>query len=214
LSGKVFINYRRDDDPGNAGRLYDRLEAEFGASQLFMDVEGNIKGGDDFVDVLRTQVAGCDVLLAIIGRRWLLVADEAGRRRLDNPEDWVRVEIVGALETGKRVIPVLVGGATIPSADDLPDPIKPLTRKQVARPSVSPPSGLPLCCGPASTALTRSPCGPSSTSSPRRARLARRRQRLMQSRRARPASLRRGGGAPRRPPRRQRPSGGSRTRLI
>jgi hypothetical protein len=133
LSGKIFINYRRDDDQGNAGRLYDRLRAELGDDRLFMDVEGHIKAGDDFVDVLRAQVAQCDVLLAIIGQRWLTVADEAGRRRLDNPEDWVRVEIEGALETGKRVIPVLVGGAEIPRAERLPEPLKPLARRQAIR---------------------------------------------------------------------------------
>jgi hypothetical protein len=133
LSGKVFINYRREDDQGNAGRLYDRLEAEFGAGQLFMDVEGHIKGGDDFVEILRAQVAECDVLLAIVGPRWLSIADEKGRRRLDNPEDWVRVELVGALETGKRVIPVLVGGAQLPRAEDLPGALQPLTRRQAIR---------------------------------------------------------------------------------
>jgi WD40 repeat protein len=133
LSGKVFINYRRDDDHGNAGRLYDRLEAELGRGRLFMDVEGHIKGGDDFVDALRAHVAACDVLLAIIGPRWLTIAGEDGRRRLDNPDDWVRIEIAGALETGKRVIPVLVGGAEMPRAEDLPEPLKPLARRQAVR---------------------------------------------------------------------------------
>jgi WD40 repeat protein len=133
LSGKVFINYRRDDDQGNAGRLYDRLEAELGGGRLFMDVEGHIKGGEDFVDVLIAHVAACDVLLAIIGPRWLTIADEDGRRRLDNPDDWVRIEIAGALEAGKRVMPVLVGGAEMPRAEDLPEPLKPLARRQAVR---------------------------------------------------------------------------------
>jgi hypothetical protein len=119
VSGKVFINYRRDDDQGK--------------DRLFMDVEGLILGGEDFVEELRAQVAQCDVLLAVIGPRWLTVADEGGRRRLDNPEDWVRVEIEGALETGKHVMPVLVGGAGIPRADDLPEPLRPLTRLQAIR---------------------------------------------------------------------------------
>jgi len=132
-TGLIFINYRRGDDPGTTGRLYDRLEAEFDRGQLFMDVEGHIRGGDDFVEVLKAQVARCDVLLAIIGPRWLTIADESGRRRLDNPEDWVRVEIAGALESGKRVIPVLVGGAAIPRAEQLPDDLKPLARRQVIR---------------------------------------------------------------------------------
>jgi hypothetical protein len=133
MTGKIFINYRRGDDPGTTGRLYDRLEAEFAAGQLFMDVEGHIRGGDDFVKVLQAQVAQCDVLLAVIGPRWLEVADEQGRRRLDNPEDWVRVEIVGALQDGKRVIPVLVGGAEMPRAEELPEDLKPLARRQAIR---------------------------------------------------------------------------------
>ena len=135
MAGKVFVNYRRGDDPGTTGRIYDRLEQEFGHDHVFMDVEGGLRGGDDFVDMLRAQVAQCDVLLAIIGPRWLEMADEAGRRRLDNPEDWVRVEIASALAAGagKRVIPVLVGGAGIPRAEDLPDDLKLLARKQVLR---------------------------------------------------------------------------------
>jgi hypothetical protein len=82
MSGKIFLNYRRGDDPGNTGRLYDRLEPEFGTGQLFMDVEGHIKGGDDFVEVLKAQVAQCDVLLAVIGPRWVDEKDEQGRLRL------------------------------------------------------------------------------------------------------------------------------------
>lgn len=133
MTGKIFVNYRRGDDPGNTGRLYDRLEPEFGRDRLFMDVEGHIRGGDDFVDVLKAQVAQCDVLLAVIGPRWLTIADEQGRRRLDNPDDWVRVEIASAIVGAKRVIPVLVGGADIPRAEYLPDDLKPLARRQVIR---------------------------------------------------------------------------------
>jgi WD40 repeat protein len=135
MPGNVFINYRRGDDPGTTGRLFDRLEQEFGKDALFMDVEGHIKAGDDYVEVLRGQVAQCDVLLAVIGPRWLSANDDEGRRRLDNPEDWVRVEIVGALEAGsaKRVIPVLVADAEMPRAEDLPEGLKPLARKQAVR---------------------------------------------------------------------------------
>jgi len=133
MSGKIFLNYRRGDDPGSTGRLYDRLEGEFEPGQLFMDVEGHIRGGDDFVDVLKAHVAQCDILLAVIGPRWLDINDEYGRRRLDSPEDWVRIEIASALESGKRVIPVLIGDARIPRADDLPDALKPLARRQIIR---------------------------------------------------------------------------------
>lgn len=135
MTGRIFLNYRRGDDAGTVGRLFDRLEQAFGADKLFMDVEGHIRAGDDYVDVLRAQVAACDVLLAVIGPRWLTIADETGRRRLDNPEDWVRVEIASALESGatKRVIPVLVPGAEMPRAEDLPSDLAALARKQAVR---------------------------------------------------------------------------------
>jgi hypothetical protein len=90
-----------------------------------MDVEGHIKPGDPFVEVLNAQVAACDVLLAVIGPRWaeLLAA------RQGDPEDFVAIEIKAALDQGKRVIPVLVGGASIPRADSLPEAIRPLVRR-------------------------------------------------------------------------------------
>ncbi|WP_295557988.1 toll/interleukin-1 receptor domain-containing protein [uncultured Hyphomicrobium sp.] len=135
MTGRIFINYRRGDDAGTVGRLFDRLEQALGRDTIFMDVEGHIKAGDDYVDVLRAQVSQCDILIAVIGPRWLTMADETGRRRLENPEDWVRVEVVSALEAGakKRVIPVLVPGGEMPRADDLPGPLKPLARKQAVR---------------------------------------------------------------------------------
>lgn len=135
MAGKIFLNYRRGDDPGTVGRLFDRLEQAFTKEQIFMDVEGHIKAGDDYVDVLRDQVAECDVLLAVIGPRWLTISDENGRHRLDNPDDWVRIEIVSALQAGakKRVIPVLVGGAEMPRVEDLPADLVGLARKQAVR---------------------------------------------------------------------------------
>ena len=112
--GKIFISYRRDDAPGFAQALYMRLEQEFGGQNLFMDVEGNIKPGDDFVKVLSDQIALCDVLLAIIGESWTAALDEEGKRRLEKEGDFVRIEIASALQLGKRVIPVLVNEAEIP----------------------------------------------------------------------------------------------------
>ena len=125
MPGKIFVNYRRGDDPGFTQALYQRLEDEFPAGDLFMDVEGHIKPGDDFVEVLRSQVAACDVLLAVIGPRWaeLLAA------RLSETDDFVGIEIKAALDQGKRVIPVLVGGAGMPRADALPAAIRPLARR-------------------------------------------------------------------------------------
>ncbi|MEQ1717347.1 MAG: TIR domain-containing protein [Hyphomicrobium sp.] len=138
MSGKIFLNYRRGDDAGTVGRLFDRLEQAFGEDAVFMDVAGQIKAGDDYVEVLRAQVDQCGVLLAAIGPRWLTIVDENGRRRLEDPDDWVRVEIASALKAGivKRVIPVLVPGGEMPRAEDLPEDLKSFARKQAVRVSL------------------------------------------------------------------------------
>src|SRR5262245_3610074 len=128
MAGKIFINYRRDDSIGTAGRLHDRLAQMFGRKNLFMDVD-HIPAGVDFVDHLHSQVAACDVFLVIIGPNWLNAKDDRGRRRFDNPDDFVTIEIAAALARDVRVIPVLVDGARTPQADELPDPIRPLVRR-------------------------------------------------------------------------------------
>jgi WD40 repeat protein len=128
MAGKVFINYRRDDSSGTAGRLYDRLANAFGRNNVFMDVD-HIPAGVDFVQHLDTQVAASDVFLVILGPHWLDAKDEAGERRLDNPEDFVAIEIAAALTRDIRVIPVLVDGARMPKSDKLPDALKPLVRR-------------------------------------------------------------------------------------
>jgi hypothetical protein len=128
MAGKIFINYRRDDSIGTAGRLNDRLAQTFGRNNLFMDVD-NIPAGVDFVEYLQSQVAACDVFLAIIGPNWLDSKDDDGRRRFDNPDDYVAIEIAAALARKIRVIPVLVDGARTPKADKLPDSVKPLVRR-------------------------------------------------------------------------------------
>ena len=124
MAGKIFINYRRGDDPGFAQALYQRLKPDFPPGDLLMDVEGHIKPGDDFVAVLNRQVAACDVLLALIGVRWA----DLMAQRVDAPEDFVAIEIKAALDQGKRVVPVLVGGAAMPRADALPEAIRALVR--------------------------------------------------------------------------------------
>ena len=125
---KIFISYRRADSAGYAGRIYDRLTAHFGEDTVFMDVD-TIEAGLDFVEVLQNAVQSCDVLIALIGRSWLNIKDETGKRRLDNPEDFVRLEISTALKRKIRVIPLLVHGATMPYATDLPDDLKLLSRR-------------------------------------------------------------------------------------
>jgi TIR domain len=114
-SGRVFISYRRQESSGLAGRLYDRLAARFGDDRVFMDVD-TIALGVDFAEVISQVVSSCEVLLAVIGPRWLTVTDEDGRRRLDDPDDLVRLEIAAALKRDIRVIPVLSRGHRFPAA--------------------------------------------------------------------------------------------------
>ena len=130
MAGKIFINYRRDDSIGMAGRLHDRLAQTFGRDKLFMDVD-HIPAGADFVAHLNNQVAECDVVLVIIGPNWLRAKDKS-RTSADstNPDDFVAIEIAAALARDIRVIPVLVDGARMPKASDLPDTLKPLARRQ------------------------------------------------------------------------------------
>ena len=130
--GGIFISYRRDDSAGFAGRLRDRLVQRFPRNEIFMDVD-NIAAGADFVSVLEKQVAECDVLLAVIGQNWLTIKDNKDNRRLDNPEDFVRIEIASALRFGKRIIPVLVNEADMPLPDALPEPLKLLARRNAVR---------------------------------------------------------------------------------
>jgi formylglycine-generating enzyme required for sulfatase activity len=129
MAGKIFINYRREDSIGMAGRLHDRLAQTFGRDKLFMDVD-HIPAGTDFVAHLNSQVAECEVVLVVIGPNWLGAKDESGARRLGNPDDFVAIEIAAALARNSRVIPVLVDGARMPNASQLPDSLKPLARRQ------------------------------------------------------------------------------------
>jgi hypothetical protein len=127
--GKVFLCYRREDSGAHAGRVKDWLERDFGADVLFMDVD-NIPMGRNFVKVLRAEVTKCEVLLAFIGRNWLDVRDEDGSRRLDNPNDFVRIEIAEALQRDVPVVPILLDGARIPSASHLPTELEELSVRQ------------------------------------------------------------------------------------
>ena len=125
MAAKIFISYRRDDSAGHTGRLTDRLAGEFGQDLLFMDVDG-IPLGMNFVKVLQEQVTKCAVLLAVIGPNWLEARDEDGNRRLEDPSDFVRVEIATALKRDIPVIPILLDGAGIPKAKQLPEDLKEL----------------------------------------------------------------------------------------
>jgi uncharacterized membrane protein YhaH (DUF805 family) len=128
VTGRIFISYRRGDDQAAAGRLYDRLLQHFDREQLFMDVDA-IEPGVDFVKSLDEQVAACIAFIAVIGPRWINARNNDGNPRLDNPTDYVRVEIESALKRDIRVIPVLVDGASMPRPSDLPPSLQALARR-------------------------------------------------------------------------------------
>jgi len=125
----IFISYRREDSLGHTGRLFDRLGKHFGKTHVFMDIAG-IEPGLDFVEAIDKAVSSCDVFIVVIGKQWLNVTDADGRRRLDNPEDFIRLELGTALRRNIRVIPVLVQGATAPSSENLPEDLRMLSRRQ------------------------------------------------------------------------------------
>jgi hypothetical protein len=130
---KLFISYRREDTEGITGRIYDRLVDHFGKDAVFMDVS-TIPYGLDFVDQIQRAVSECDILLAIIGDKWLNIEDRfhEGKRRLDDPGDYVRLEIQAALERNIPVIPVLIGKTAMPGQDVLPADLKALSRRHAA----------------------------------------------------------------------------------
>ncbi len=125
----IFISYRRQDSQSAAGRLADHLREHLPQVTIFRDVE-TIEPGVDFVQAIEKALASCGVMLVVIGPRWLTVTDAAGRRRLDDPRDYTRLE--GATALGResvRVIPVLVEGASMPAETDLPEDLLPLCRR-------------------------------------------------------------------------------------
>jgi WD40 repeat protein len=127
-SGGVFISYRRQESRHLAGRLYDRLVVHFGNGRVFMDVD-DIQPGVDFAEAINRALSTCKVLLAVIGPHWLTATDEDGRRRLDDPDDLVCLEIATALDRGIRVIPILIDGAAMPHRQELPDRLAGLARR-------------------------------------------------------------------------------------
>lgn len=124
-SARVFISYRRSDSADIAGRIYDRLIGKFGKDPVFKDVD-SIPLGLDFKEYLDKKVGECDVMLAVIGDRWLDASNSTGKKRLEDPADFVRIEIESALERGIPVIPLLVRGAEMPSEGALPSNLRKL----------------------------------------------------------------------------------------
>jgi TPR repeat protein len=121
MSGGVFICYRREETAFAARAIYDRVAQKVGRKNVFLDVD-NIDPGVDWFDALNEQVGACDALIA--------AADKDNRRRIDDPDDFVRIEIEAALKRGVRVIPVLVDGALMPKASDLPESLRGFARRQ------------------------------------------------------------------------------------
>lgn len=126
----IFISYRRDDSEGEAGRLSDDLAESFAQESVFMDVDA-IQPGRDFRKAIDESIHKCTVLLAIVGREWLESKNGSGQRRLDDANDFVRLEIASALQRDIPVVPVLVRGARMPTADQLPDDLRELAFRNV-----------------------------------------------------------------------------------
>jgi len=124
----IFISYRRGETAAYAGWLEDTLSQHFGQQKVFRDVD-SIEPGLNFAEVIERAVDSCEVLIAVIGENWLTVVDKNDRPRLQNPHDYVRIEIATALKRNIRVIPLLVQGATMPDADELPEDLAPLAQR-------------------------------------------------------------------------------------
>lgn len=125
--GRIFISYRRDDSRADSGRLYDRLTVQF-PNRVFRDV-ASIEPGVEWDDAIAHVLSETDACIVVIGRSWLSIQDEAGNRRLYNPDDTVRQEVAAVLRRPIRVFPVLVGGAKMPAAEQLPEDLQPLCRR-------------------------------------------------------------------------------------
>ncbi|MDX6263554.1 MAG: hypothetical protein QOH84_5242 [Kribbellaceae bacterium] len=131
-SASIFINYRSSDEPVAAVLLDNALSARFGSHNVFLDSK-SMAPGTPFDEALRTAVQHCDVLLVVIGQRWLTAADQHGRRLIDHRGDWVRIEIIEAERAGKHVVPVLVGDLLPLPKAALPSRIRSLAGKQFVR---------------------------------------------------------------------------------
>jgi hypothetical protein len=126
-TGRLFISYRRSDARGTAGRLSDTLGTYFGDNRVFRDIE-NIEGGEDFGNVIEESLQHADAVIVLIGPQWISIRAEDGTRRLVDPKDWVAQEIASAIQLKKPIFPVLVDGASMPRAEELPEKLKPLVR--------------------------------------------------------------------------------------
>jgi hypothetical protein len=122
----VFISYRRDDSLDTVGRIHDRLRERIDDAHVFLDVDDQ-SAGEDYRQAIERALDRAVVMFVVIGPHWLSMVDGAGRRRLDNPADMVRIEIESALRRGTHIIPLLVEGAVMPAAADLPESLRPMS---------------------------------------------------------------------------------------
>lgn len=129
MNKKIFINYRKEDSPWNSVALYQELIKHFPKGNIFKDFN-TLRPGEDFVESIEKALASCDVLLVLISENWLTIQDAKGNKRINNTDDFVRLEIATALKRNICVIPVLFDNATLPHEDELPDELKKLTRRQ------------------------------------------------------------------------------------
>jgi len=127
MSG-IYLSYRRMEAGGHAGRLVDYLSRHFGPSSVFRDID-TIRRGEDFSQAIESALNACDVMLVVIGNTWATGTGQDGRRRLDDPNDWVRLEVAAALRRNVLVVPVLVDGARLPDPATLPEALRPLCRR-------------------------------------------------------------------------------------
>ncbi|MGR9088140.1 MAG: toll/interleukin-1 receptor domain-containing protein [Gammaproteobacteria bacterium] len=125
----IFISYRRSDAPGYVRAMMSHLQSTFGSRQVFLDMKA-IEAGSDFVEIIEGAVEGCEILIAVIGPTWLTVANELGQRRIDDPGDFIKLEIVSAIHRKIPVIPVLVNKARMPEAEELPPELQALASLQ------------------------------------------------------------------------------------
>lgn len=125
----IFVSYRRDDSAGHAGRLFDRLVERYGEDGVFMD-HHDLAPGHDFASAIEAHLDRATIVLPIIGPRWADARDSNGALRLFHPDDFVRRELKRAIEASKIIIPVLVGGAVMPRAEQVPEELKALLRLQ------------------------------------------------------------------------------------
>jgi TIR domain len=125
----IFVSYRRGESDAHAGRLADRFIEHFGEHRVFYDVDLT-EPGVDFIDQIQSAVDSSEVLIAVIGKNWVTATDSAGQKWLEKPDDYVRIEIATALKRNIRVMPLLVQGAAMPSAHELPNDLTPLTHRR------------------------------------------------------------------------------------